>query len=140
MTTALFSGRFDRVHPGHLITIGRLGQQYDKVIVCVLDYTGQFYPVEERVEVMKDALELVKGNYNVITNKYNFEKITKKQVDEIGVKFDVYITGNAICYLNMFGLGYEVMDSGRYPGYAARDDRNYQKIMKVIEEVLYDKK
>jgi cytidyltransferase-like protein len=135
MTTALFSGRFDRPHTGHIISIGRLGQKYDKVIVCVLDHKEQYWPVQERVDILKDALELLKGNYEIITNKYNFERITREQVEELGVDFDVYVTGNAVCYLNMFGLEYDVVDSGRYPVYAASDDRNFQKISKVVEEI-----
>ncbi len=134
--TILFSGRFDRPHLGHLITIARLGQQYDSVIVCILDYNGQFFPIDERAEIMCDALKHLKGNYQVIINDHNFERITKEQVDDIFIEFSHYGSGNYQCNLNMQQLGYEIVDVPRYPGYAARDDKCFQRIMKVIEEEM----
>ena len=132
--TVLFSGRFDKPHLGHLITIGRLGQEFRNVIVCVLDYPEQFYPIDERTKTMCDATKLLRGNYQVITNKTNFERITKDQVkQEILLPFDVYGSGNYQCNLNMRQLGYEIVDVNRYPGYAATNDRCFQKIMKIIE-------
>jgi len=38
MKTAIFSGRFDPVNLGHVITTHRLLEVYDKVIVVILDY------------------------------------------------------------------------------------------------------
>lgn len=132
--TILFSGRFDRPHLGHIITIGQLGQKYRGVIVCILDHPNQFYPISERKKTMCDAVRLLSGNYQIITNTYNFEIITKGQIDqEINVPFEVYGTGNWQCFTNMKNLGYEVVEVARYPGYAATKDRCFQKIMKIIK-------
>ncbi len=136
MSTILFSGRFDRVHVGHIITIQRLSHQYEKVLVVILDYPEQFYPIEERVNTLKEALVNSKGNYEVIVNKHNFENITKEQVGELP-EFNVYGSGNFRCYSNMSKLGYEVVDTRRYPGYAAKDDRKYQKFVKFLEDEGY---
>jgi hypothetical protein len=134
--TILFSGRFDRPHPGHIITIARLGQKYDKVIVCMLNSLGSHYCIEDRQKIMCDALQYLRGNYQLVVNRHNFEKITQEQIDEIGIKFDAYGSGNYQCNLNMKQLGYEIVDVPRYPGYAARDDKCFQRIMQVIEEEM----
>lgn len=138
--TILFSGRFDKPHAGHIITIARLGQKYDKVIVCMLDYPEQYYPISDRKKIMCDALQYLRGNYQLIINKTNFEKITKEQIEEeIHTPFQVYGSGNWQCYTNMTKLGYEVIEVRRYPYFQARDDRCFQRIMKVIEEEMEKK-
>ncbi len=127
----------DKPHSGHLITIKRLGQEYDRVVIVILDYPEQFYPIEERVQILHDMFdEGILGNYEVIVNKHNFENITKEQVEELP-EFDVYGSGNYRCYSNMSKLGYEVVDTRRYPGYAAKDDRKYQKFVKFLEDEDY---
>ena len=136
--SVLFSGRFCKMHTGHLITIARLGQKYDKVIVCILDYEGQFYPIEDRVKIMKDALEHVKGNYEVIVNKHHFGNITKDQMGDLP-HFDVYGSGNWNCMMNMHILGFKSISVPRYPGYAASDDVKHQKLIKFLEDNGYFK-
>lgn len=134
MKIILFSGRFDKPHLGHLITIARLGQKYDKVIVCVLDYSEQFYPIKERIEILRDATQYLRGNYQIITNTINFEKITREQVENLQTPFTHYGTGNYQCFNNMKNQGYETVDVRRYHGYAAGDDRKYQKLRKFLED------
>lgn len=136
MKIILFSGRFDRPHLGHLVTIARLGQKFDKVIICILDYKNQYYPIADRVKIMRDATQFLLGNYQVITNGINFEKITKEEVEAVKEKypFTHYGTGNFQCFNNMKNHGFEVVDVKRYPGYAASDDVKLQKIIKFLEE------
>lgn len=126
----LFSGRFDRVHPGHIITIMRLGQQYDTVIVCVLDYKEQKYPIEHRMTVLKDALIHAKGNYIVISNKVHFADITENELDKLPL-FTHYGAGNERVLDNIrneFRM-MNVPDTRavfveRYPGYAASKEED----------------
>jgi len=129
-TIMLFSGRFDRVHPGHIITIQRLGQQYDTVIVCVLDYKGQKYPLRQRMTVLKDALMHSKGNYIVISNKTHFGEITPEELQLLPM-FTHYGTGNKEVLKH---IGWVFNDLGvtseravfveRYPGYAASKEED----------------
>jgi len=126
----LFSGRFDRVHPGHIITIQRLGQQYDTVIVCVLDYKGQRYPIEQRMTTLKDALMNSKGNYIVISNKAHFGEITIEDLDKLPM-FTYYGAGNEKVLNHMrelsetMGVPKErIIFVERYPNYtASKEDR-----------------
>ncbi|MCP3683539.1 MAG: hypothetical protein GY861_12700 [bacterium] len=148
--TILFSGRFDTIHTGHIITIKRLGQTFKKVIVCILDYPGkvcptcghveggQFYSIGERRSIMKDALENVEGNYEIIVNKHHFGRITQEQVEELP-HFDVYGSGNYDCFMHMHTLGYEHISVPRYPHYTASDDVNQQKFKSFIEREGYIK-
>lgn len=115
--TVLFSGRFDRPHIGHLITIGKLGQRFAKVIVPVLDYPEAHYPVSYRLEVLKDALSLCKGNYTVFANKHHFGKITKDELKEY--TFNIYASGNRECLNHISDLGYETLYTPRSYDYAA---------------------
>ncbi|MCP3684792.1 MAG: adenylyltransferase/cytidyltransferase family protein, partial [bacterium] len=79
--TILFSGRFDDVHIGHIMTLQRLARQYDKVIVVILDYPKQFYPIQDRLRTMQTALEGCKGNYEVVVNNVHFGNITREDVE-----------------------------------------------------------
>jgi nicotinamide mononucleotide adenylyltransferase len=88
----LFSGRFDRPHPGHITTIQDLGEQYKKVLVVILQHKEQKWPASYRAQVLKKILGRSKGNYEVIINTWHFGKI--KQVDLFKYKFDVYAAGN----------------------------------------------
>ena len=103
---ALFTGRFDRPHCGHLHTIQLLGQRYDKVLVVVLDYERQRYPVEYRATILSELLRYSKGNYEVTTNNVNFEHADKHEIDRY--TFDVYCSGNLKCCNKVMAMGYEV--------------------------------
>ena len=104
MTTALFTGRFDRPHCGHIHTIQQLGQQYDRVLVVVLDYKKQRYPVEYRANILSDILQYSKGNYEVMINSVNFEHADRNEIDRY--TFDVYCSGNLTCCNKLMALGY----------------------------------
>ena len=134
--TALFSGKFDNVHCGHIATAVRLGQRFEKVIIVVLDYPDQAFKVEDRVQVFKDILEHSKGSYEVISNKQHFGFIKKEEVEALP-DFDVYIAAENYSVLeHMQKLGYTVENVERYPGYTATDSRKYRKIMKFLQTVF----
>ncbi|MCP4651202.1 MAG: hypothetical protein GY853_14135 [PVC group bacterium] len=127
MSTILFSGRFDRPHIGHMITIGRLGQQYDKVIIVVLDYPEQKYPIDERVNTLRNALYLMRmrGSYQIVVSKHHFGEIETKQLKEEIPWFDVYGSGNREVLENMKQNIYptqRVEHIPRYPGYSASEE------------------
>jgi len=92
---ALFPGRFDPVHLGHILTIMRLYDKFDKIIVAITedDYSGtksRITSIEEREKTLKDV----------------FKYLPKVEVVYVGIglriretwddlpKFDVVITGN----------------------------------------------
>lgn len=120
MNTILFSGRFDKPHAGHIITIQRLGQVYDKVIVCVLDYPEAKQPLWFRMNVLSEVLLYSKGNYLVISNNVNFGKITHSELKDLPPHTN-YGTGNLKVFDHMLKISKNILVEyiPRYPGYAA---------------------
>ncbi len=118
---ALFSGRLDRPHPGHIITLQRLGQMYDKVIVCLLDYPEQKYSISFRKGVVEEALHHSKGEYVVTSNKTHFAEITKEELNRLidiwG--WEVYVNANVTVLNHIERLAYETYYFPRYPEYSA---------------------
>lgn len=130
--TILFSGRFDRPHIGHIDTITSLGQQFRNVLVVVLDYKEQEYPVQYRADKLKAILERCKGNYEVVINKTHFARITKEEAD--GYDFDYYGAGNFETLKHMENLGYKIIYINRSDDTAATDERKYNKIRSIMNE------
>jgi cytidyltransferase-like protein len=90
--TCLISGRFDRLHPGHIRTIQLLGQKYKKVLIVVLDHSKQKYPVCYRAQMIREIFQNCKGEYEVVVNRYHFGQIS---IDELfKFEFNVYAAGN----------------------------------------------
>lgn len=127
---ALFSGRFDRPHLGHIVSILRVGQRFNKVIVVVLDYPEQEYSVYYRAQMLDEILSNSVGNYDVIVNKEHFGKITAEQLRKY--EFDVYASGNHDCLKHIESLGKKVMYIDRAYDFAATDDRQIQRIKKAL--------
>lgn len=129
--TALFSGKFDRVHAGHIMSIARLGQEFDKVIVVVLDYPEQEYPISYRVQFLAEMCLYLEGEYEVTSNKTHFGEITKEELDEY--HFDIYAAGNHDVLLHIESLGYRVKFVERAYDYQATDDRMLKKIKQALK-------
>ena len=128
--TLLFSGRFDRPHLGHIQTITRLGKEYSKVLIVVLDYPEQYWPVQYRAQILKDQLDRSKGNYEVITNTIHFGKISKHELSQFA--FDVYGSGNLKVLKHIETLGYQTIFVERSDYAAATDDRMFHQIKEIF--------
>ena len=126
----LFSGRFDRPHLGHIIQAMRLGQRFQEVIIPVLDYPQQKYPIHYRLQVMEEALSMARGKYTIFSNKKHFGKITKEEI--LDYEFDVYCSGNVECLRNMESLGFKTMFLERAYDYAASQDFLLEEIRKLL--------
>lgn len=101
--TAIFSGRFDPVHLGHVLTILKLLDRFDHVVVVILDY-----PEREGCTAQK-ALEVFQavfckiggpGTITLVINKIHFARITIDQYFELAIRAGVgdddvtYVSGN----------------------------------------------
>lgn len=115
--TVLFSGRFDCVHCGHICTIQELGAIFSKVIVVVLDYMDARYSAEYRRQILATILGRSVGNYEVVMNYENYERISVEGAKKI--PFDVYASGNPKCIAHMKGLGYRTLEVPRSWHYEA---------------------
>ena len=73
---ALFSGRFDPPHPGHIAQILRLNKECEKVLVLVLDYPERYFPIEYVLKVFRECLP---DEVEVNTNSTHFGEITREE-------------------------------------------------------------
>lgn len=111
--TAIFSGRYDPPHWGHLKTILKLTKIFSKVVVVVLDY-----PERKVVDAVESKLifndmfnmifpEISRSKVDVVINKIHFGKITFAEYDaflrKIGACYNhtVYLSGNMQVLENM---------------------------------------
>ena len=54
MITALFPGKFQPPHLGHIISIMSICDQYDKVIVAVTDDNPKILTLDKRVDIFSN--------------------------------------------------------------------------------------
>lgn len=112
---ALFSGRFDPPHPGHIIQVLRLLKKYNKVILVILDSKERFFPISYCVPIFKEIF--LDKNVEVESNLTHFGEITK---EELGMfNFDVYVSGNLKVLRHIETLGRDVEYIERAYDYAA---------------------
>lgn len=115
-----FSGRFDNVHPGHIIQIMRLGQVYSKVLVPVLDYPEQHYPVDYRLQILNAALDYAIGSYEIFPSKIHFAEASKEYLESL--RFDIYVSQNIKCLIHVAGLGFKIKYVDRAFDYSASEE------------------
>ena len=132
--TILFSGRFDKPELGHIVTIGHLLEEYENVVVCVLDFPNSNWPLSYRVKVLNDCLRIIKRGENavVVKNETHFGKITQNQISNTLPDFDVYGAGNNSVLKHLESIGVKCVYVPRYMDYAATPGRVYDKIVEII--------
>ena len=85
---AIFSGRFDPPHLGHIITLHKILTCYSKVIVPILDYEGRCLSANDALEAFFEYKLITFPSYMYnkvyfLTNKIHFGKITKDEIRDI---------------------------------------------------------
>ena len=92
---AIFPGRFQPPHLGHILTLMRMYPLYDEIIIAVSTYTyGGTKKHVMRQKGVKDILEKIfkyLPKYRVITIGKGF--LERDNYDDLP-KFDVVVTGN----------------------------------------------
>lgn len=68
----------------------------------LLDHQGQNFPVQYRVQVLKDVLSKSIGTYHVCVNKTHFGKISLEELKQFS--FDIYAAGNLEVIKHIAGL------------------------------------
>lgn len=87
---ALFSGRFDPVHPGHIAQVLRIIAKYDSVKIIILDYPNRRFPVGYIWDVFRECLPY--KNVEITTNFTHFGELTKEEWDRYNC--DIWVGGN----------------------------------------------
>ena len=120
MATAIISMRANPPHLGHIRTLLRIKDQYDKIIIAITSSThcGTKTQVMSTDEVMSIFREIFEKHfpeiYKVVYNEYDF--CTRTTFDDLP-GFDVIVTGNPESYQHMKKLGKNVVWIPRTPGY-----------------------
>lgn len=137
MAVILFPGRFDRPHIGHVLTILRLAERYDKVLVVVLGYNGEKYSAHYRYQIIEECFK-AHPKVEVSMNDEDWRTVGGRYTVEeckdflLGYKFDVYGTGNHVALNLMAQAGAEAHYVERAYDYNATDDRLIADIKKVM--------
>jgi len=143
---ALFSGRFDPLHLGHIITIGRILQKYQTVIVCILDYPErEACSIDKNIEIWTEFERLwchEKWRVLIATNKTHFAHITIDEIIHIckkhlvSVEDVVYVGGNEEVnkHINSIGFPFEYIERSYF--YRSTTIRELLAKGKDIKEIL----
>lgn len=104
--TAIFPGRFQPPHLGHVLTLMKIYPLYDKIIIAVTSYTygGRKKQVLKPREVKRIFENVFKylPKYKVVTVGKGF--IERRRFDDLPM-FDVVVTGNLETIRRMEKLG-----------------------------------
>ena len=128
--TILFSGRFDKPHLSHFLTIRDLSKKYKGVVVVVLDYPESFYSLSMRMHILEQAL-VDYENVEILHNTTHFGEITDNELRSF--KCDLYGAGNEDVLKHIESLGFPCVYVPRTLDTAASEDVKYQKIKKALE-------
>ena len=95
---ALFSGRFDPPHIGHVITINSILCKYDHVLVVTLDYPSRFVTAWCANTVLAQALGNTALLYvTLIINRVHFGKITERGLRDLLLEFYTSVDNCVYC-------------------------------------------
>jgi cytidyltransferase-like protein len=142
MATICITGRFDRPHIGHIITLQKLAEVYDTVIVIVLGYENEKYSVRYRYQILCDCLKRSKGNFIIYINREDWSDLITADITAAYCKrllsryeFDVYGTGNLKFLKAVEMAGIKAVYVERSYDYAATDDRLIQDIKSIFKGI-----
>lgn len=122
MTTAFFPGKFQPVHLGHIITLMKLYDKYDIIIIGITEDKPEIMSQEGRKRVFESVLKhlpkfeivLIKGTIVNSTSTNNLPD------------FDVCISGNpeVINKLNAYGIKTEFLKRSEGLGFSSSEIRS----------------
>lgn len=106
MTIAIFTGRFQPPHLGHILTLMRIYPLYNKIIIAVSEYTyggkkKQVISPEVAKKILEDVFQHLPKFEVILIGKGFIERTTFNDLP----KFDVVVTGNLELIRKMEKLG-----------------------------------
>lgn len=115
---ALFPGRFQPPHIGHVLTIMRIYKEYEKIVVAVMDN-----PCKPRCMEPRKAKEILEAVFRYVSNIEVIGPVKaftlRKSLEEFRdlPKFDVIVSGNKSANEYDRELGLNVIYTPRTPYY-----------------------
>ena len=87
---AFFPGKFQPPHLGHVLTVMRIYEDYDKIIICVTEDKPRAITVEKTKNIFKEAFQHLSKVEIVSINEVLCSMTTLEKLPN----FDVLLTGN----------------------------------------------
>jgi len=127
---ALFPGKFQPPHLGHIRTLLRIYEDYDKIYVCITEGGPHLIPIQESYEIIKETLRYL-PKFEVIMVKGS---IYTRDAFENMPKFDIFVSANikAIEIANEFKLKTRFISRTKGIGYSGTSLRRLAKIEDII--------
>jgi glycerol-3-phosphate cytidylyltransferase-like family protein len=117
--TAILSGRYELLHPGHVLTIRREAIRYRYLYVYVVDNPQCAIPSSWAHQLLQMATECL-GNVQVLLNPCHFGRATKEDIDRLP-HYDVFLSANPSVTEHLRSMGVNVREIERTPGYSSSD-------------------
>ena len=122
---AIFPSRMNPPHLGHIITLLKIKDDYDKILVALSDYTFEgkkpsVMKMEDRIKMIKEVLQYF-PQFEIIRYGEPFRHRTN--FDDLP-KFDIVVTGDKGVYYNVKKQGLEARLIKRTPYYRGTTIRN----------------
>ena len=116
LKVALFPCKVNPPHIGHIITLLRIKEDYNKIIIDILD-ADLLISAKEAIFMLKEILDNFPDKFEYRTHKISYTKI--RNLSKFP-KCDVVVTGNKKLYKNLGKLGANVRLVDRVPVYRSR--------------------
>ena len=110
---ALFPCKANPPHLGHIITLLKIKDDYDKIIVDLLD-ADLLISAEESIEILKQVFDYFPEKFIFTTHKESYGAM--KDFSNLP-SFDIVVTGNEKIYKNMQKNGFKIRIIERIPSY-----------------------
>jgi nicotinamide-nucleotide adenylyltransferase len=148
MSKALFIGRFQPFHKGHLEAVKQILKQHSLIYIGIGGTSGLNNPftIEERAEMIKNAMKAEKiKNYKIIAIHDTGNDIAWiKELNSLCPDFDVAYTGNKWTAGCIKKMGKKVKKMKRYFGLHAtgirkkiKENKNWEKyVPKAVAKYL----
>ncbi|MCK4588828.1 MAG: nicotinamide-nucleotide adenylyltransferase [Nanoarchaeota archaeon] len=118
---ALFIGRFQPFHKGHLAAMKQMAKEVDKIIIGIgssqyLNEADNPFSAEERIEMIKAALGEDFDYEIILIPDINDDERWVEHVCDLVPEFDVVYTGNSHTKMLFEDAGISVKDIELVPG------------------------
>jgi len=131
MRIAFFPGKFQPVHLGHIITLMKLYNKFDRIIIGITEDKPEVLTQEERKKLFNSVLKHL-SKFEIVLIKGTIAG--SKSADNLP-DFDICLTGNqkVIDTLNKLGLKSKFIKRSRGIGHSGTDLRGLTKENNKLE-------
>lgn len=127
MTTAFFPGKFQPPHLGHLLTINKIYDEYDKIIIGVTEGPPRVMSLEETCNILREVTKYMK-KIEIYPIKYTMDD--ESAIPYLPKKWDVILTGNpyVIRLAKKYNWKYKLIPRSKGIGYSGTELRKLYKL------------